>query len=263
MKRFVDLGLVLGLLVLALAPLPASAGTPPVVEDGANPPVSQEEQWFIYEVNRARWDPYGYAAEHEFTVPSGTPSQLPPLAVNDALSVSSQVKADRMRTVGYADHLCGSTYCANRLAASAGYPLPLWWELNTNYIEAIWGSNEVAYPSPSTFLASPNHQSLFLKPARTDIGVGLATDTDSYFATHIAERDASLVRPFATGVVFDDANGNGRMDVGEGVSGVTVSAGTGLSTTTNGGGGWSLPVGAGGYAVTASGAGFSTRIPST
>jgi Ca2+-binding RTX toxin-like protein len=46
------------------------------------------------------------------------------------------------------------------------------------------------------------------------------------------------------------------MDLGEGLSGVTITAGT-TSTTTNVGGGWALAVSPGRYRVTASGGPFS------
>jgi hypothetical protein len=64
--------------------------------------------------------------------------------------------------------------------------------------------------------------------------------------------------PALTGVVYDDANGNGRMDLGEGLPGVSVSSGS-ASVQTNSGGGWSIPIGPGTWEVTASGG----ALPST
>jgi hypothetical protein len=73
---------------------------------------------------------------------------------------------------------------------------------------------------------------------------------------------------FLTGVVFNDANHNGRYDArnfddGEGIFGVTVTAG-GVSTTTNEAGGWSIPIAnSGTYKVTVSGSTFGGTSSST
>ena len=64
---------------------------------------------------------------------------------------------------------------------------------------------------------------------------------------------------FLTGVVYTDTNGNGRMDVGEGLSDVTVAAGT-FSTKSNAAGGWALRVPAGSYRVSASGGRFEREV---
>ena len=58
-----------------------------------------------------------------------------------------------------------------------------------------------------------------------------------------------------TGVVYEDLNNNGRMDLGEGIPNVTVRAGT-TAVQTNAGGGWSIPIGNGTWSVTASGGGL-------
>src|SRR5207247_7219352 len=61
-----------------------------------------------------------------------------------------------------------------------------------------------------------------------------------------------------TGVVFRDANGNGRYDLDEGLAGIRITAGA-ARTLTNDAGGWSLPVTRGAsYAVTASSPGLPT-----
>jgi hypothetical protein len=62
---------------------------------------------------------------------------------------------------------------------------------------------------------------------------------------------------FVTGVVYVDGNGNGLMDLGEGVAGAPVSLG-GQSTVTNGGGGWSIPVAAESTLTLQSGASAAT-----
>ncbi len=66
--------------------------------------------------------------------------------------------------------------------------------------------------------------------------------------------------PFITGVVYNDANGNGFYDPGEGVGGVRVDvAGSGFFAISTASGGYSVPVpGNGSYNVTFSGGGQTT-----
>lgn len=60
---------------------------------------------------------------------------------------------------------------------------------------------------------------------------------------------------YLTGVVYDDADGDGRFDAGEGLAGVGVQADA-LATTSNARGGWSLEVPNGSYDVTCAGGAF-------
>jgi len=92
-----------------------------------------------------------------------------------------------------------------------------------------------------------------------EIGVGAHLGDRVWTILTATESTATL---FLTGVVYNDWNGNQRMDLGEGLSGVTITAG-GRSTTTNAGGGWSLPATAGQYRVTASGGSFAGTSTAT
>lgn len=110
-------------------------------------------------------------------------------------------------------------------------------EVGTGYATGKRWDSAAAYPSPA-----PN------PPA----GSG------AYWTIHTGVRATS--KPFLTGIVYNDANSNGRFDLNEGISGVTVYAwqgsGTPLSTTTNAGGGWAIEVLAGTWGVTAYGGTF-------
>jgi len=88
---------------------------------------------------------------------------------------------------------------------------------------------------------------------RLEIGVGLS-DADYYWIFHAAYRNGT--HTFLTGTVYDDLNGNGIMDAGEGLPNVEVTAGT-RHTLTNGGGGYSIKLPDGKHLITASGPGFS------
>lgn len=70
-------------------------------------------------------------------------------------------------------------------------------------------------------------------------------------------------RPFLTGVVLNDANGNGQYDAGEGLGGVTITvAGVG-AVTTFATGGYGIQLSPGTYTVTASGGGLGAAVTRT
>lgn len=68
---------------------------------------------------------------------------------------------------------------------------------------------------------------------------------------HIGKREVTAL--FVTGVVFSDFDGDGIMDLGEGLAGIDVTVG-GTSVTTNAGGGYAVPVSFGAYWVNLPGA---------
>jgi putative cell wall-binding protein len=66
-----------------------------------------------------------------------------------------------------------------------------------------------------------------------------------------------MSKVFVTGVVFEDIDDDGLMDLGEGIGGITVTAGS-TSTVTNAGGGYAIEVPAGTIAVSATGIGSTS-----
>ena len=92
-----------------------------------------------------------------------------------------------------------------------------------------------------------------------EIGVGHHSGSSTW--TIILARPSNT-EPALTGVVYDDQNNNNRMDLGEGIPGVSVSAGT-ATVQTNSGGGWSIPIGPGTWDVTASGGGLPSTLHAT
>src|SRR5205085_722569 len=100
---------------------------------------------------------------------------------------------------------------------------------------------------------------------QTQIGIGVVQNTagplTNYYTIDTASNFDS--RPFLTGVVFNDANANGKYDAGEGLSGVTITvAGVG-AVGTFGSGGYSFQANPGTYTVTASGGGLAAPIAQT
>ena len=89
-----------------------------------------------------------------------------------------------------------------------------------------------------------------------EVGVGHHSGSSTW--TVILARSGNT-EPALTGVVYDDRNNNGRMDLGEGLSDVSVRAGS-ATVRTNLGGGWSIPIGPGTWEVTASGGGLPNTM---
>jgi Ca2+-binding RTX toxin-like protein len=111
-----------------------------------------------------------------------------------------------------------------------------------------------AFDPVTAIAGSPAHRAMaFTWATREEIGVGLS-DQNRNWVFHIANRDNT--GPFVTGTVFDDVNGNGVMDAGEGLEGVRVKVSGSGSTYTDAGGGYSIETTPGVHRITASGAGF-------
>lgn len=237
--------------------------------------VSAEEQHFIYLLNRARHDPAAYQREANVPVDLSSIAPRPPLAVNDQLLQAAGQRADEMARHDYVGHQSPvSGAWPNQVARSHGYDLPSAWPNDQNFIESIaagtWYDQAPAVLEALIVdrgLPSAMHRRHLLGmdefyAANREIGVGTASELQSsfghYWAVHIARREAAGA--FLTGVVFADANANGRYDAGEGLAGVTVET-TGLAAPTNAAGGFSLAVpGAGWYRILASGPGLAAPV---
>lgn len=226
------------------------------------------EQQFIYELNEARRDPAAYAAAHL----SGSTATLvagfqprPPVSVSDVIGTAAQARTDDMIENRYFAHSNPTTgFGPTQALALVDYSWSSWGEniglgyltpvsmlngfLNSNsgHRESVMGQGSVA----STF---------------REIGVGHRSSTGvpgySNVWTVILTRP-QYTAPALTGVVFDDVNGNGRMDLGEGLPGVTVKAGTAV-VQTNAGGGWAIPITSGTWTITASGGGLPSVLQAT
>jgi serralysin len=223
---------------------------------------SAEEQQFVYELNRARWSPG--AVEAQGGLRAGTIVPAPPLAINDDLAAAAGFRSNEMATLNYFGHQSPATgKWPNRVARDYGYALPFYWPDTANNIESIHRGNPAILGVLQSFVNSEVHRTHLM-------GQGwFATHEEIGVGAHLGERTWTILTAtegtdilFLTGVAYADRNGNLRMDLGEGLAGVTISAG-GRSTLTNAGGGWSLPVTAGRYGVTASGGPFGGESRAT
>ncbi|MFO0878590.1 MAG: Ig-like domain-containing protein [Gemmataceae bacterium] len=241
------------------------------------PAISAAEQLFVYALNRARHDPGAYEREQNLSIDLDYVAPQPPLAIHESLFSSSEIKSVEMATNNYFGHQSAVTgKWPNLLAREAGYDLPASFQIgaytypladNSNQIESLaagYSSAEVALRAliVDQGVSPPGHRNHLLGIGEfyaysREIGVGYAYNAastyDHYWAIHATA--SSNRGPFATGVVFNDLNGNNRYDLNEGLAGVTVRVGN-QSVTTNSAGGWSAVVDAGEYLVTASGGSF-------
>lgn len=251
------------------------------LEDRALLAVTAAEQYFVYRINYARNDPVRYQTEQSLSVDLAYVTPRPPLAVNAALFNSSEAKVNDMATNNYFAHQSPSGVNANRLVRNNSYALPqqlpspsggfFWvYDDSGNGVESLAAGYSTVDAALNGLIVDqginpPGHRIHLLgidepNSLYRDIGVGYAFNAastyDHYWAIHAAV--ISTTQSYATGVAYNDADGDGRMDLNEGLAGVTIQIPSlGLSTTTNTGGGWSLAVPNGSYTVQASGGGFT------
>jgi Ca2+-binding RTX toxin-like protein len=236
-------------ILLVAPPTDAAVGA---LGEGAG---AADRQQLVYELNLARWNPVAYEARAG--IAWERPAARPPLTLDDHLLTSAQAKADEMAAAGYFAHRSEATgEWPNDLVRRAGYPLDTAFGAEANNVESLHSGSPVAFDVLTSFAKSPTHmrhlfgQSWFSN--HIDIGVGRST-TSNYWAVHTAFGRSG--GPAVTGVVFDDADGDHRMDPGEGLAGVRVAVGP-TTVFTNAGGGFAVEVEPGEHLVTAFGGAF-------
>lgn len=128
-----------------------------------------------------------------------------------------------------------------------------------------WGSGTNGIQNP------PGHRNNIMSSAFREVGVAVldstaGKDVGPLLMTQDFGNRFSFGNPFALGVLYNDTNGNGFYNAGEGMGGVTVKltkTGSTYTTTTLSAGGYQLQVPAGTYTVTLSGGGLGGTITSS
>jgi uncharacterized protein YkwD len=213
-----------------------------------------QEQLFLEQLNDIRANPAGYGAS--IGLPAiETVAPAPPLAWDARLIQSAQLHSQDMNVNSYFSHY-----------DLAGHD-PGWRETQAGYPWTDWGESIAAgYPTDAATLqalivdagvSDLGHRLHLLAMNNSDesVGIGVVQNgTGSYRDYYTIDTGNTRdTRPFLTGVVFNDANGNGKYDVGEGLSGVTITvAGVGSAQAFEAGG-YSIQLNPGKYTVTASG----------
>ncbi len=234
-----------------------SAAAPESVQikrEGVEP--TQDEQLFIYLLNKARHDPPAYGKSIGLNLDQVIPR--PPLALNKELTASARFRAGDQAKRRYFGHTDPDGVGPNRHARESGYKLAASFgsKLADNNIESCSGGDVLPADALKRLIVDegvpslghrkhllgmvPNHDSAL------EVGVGAVIPAPAdgavyaaYYTIHTARTDKP--EAFVTGVVYDDKNANGAYDPGEGLSGVTV-AGGGANVKTHTFGGFALPL---------------------
>ncbi len=264
MKREKIFFIIIGLLLI-------NSGKNTVIDKGPVYPVNVE-QLFIYELNRARYNPLLFGKENGLgNIFSGIASQ-PPLAINNNLCGSARYKATEMAINNYFGHKSPYSGQPNKLIRECGYILASMLSDDSNNCESICAGSYDSYKEPleplKSLLVDSGTPSLghryhllaigaFWEKHR-EIGVGFCNGPNSkyenYWVIHTAWQDDKDL--FLTGVVFNDLNKNNRYDLDEGIDNVNIDLGNNINTKTNNYGGWSINVARGEYLVKCKGEKF-------
>jgi hypothetical protein len=227
-------------------------------------------------VNRARSHPAGEAALFGIDLNAGlaagtiSPEPKGPLAPHPALIDAAGAHADDMLAQDYFAHtnLLGET--PSDRAQAAGYPggagENIAWGGSTGPIDEL----AAVYDRHESLFHSTGHRQNMLRESYVDAGFGVryghfTTNGFTYNASMVVENFGLAVGGQITGVAFTDlVTDNDFYDVGEGVSGLTITArntaGAEFTTQTGPSGGYTLTAPAGVYTVIASGGSLAAPI---
>lgn len=193
-----------------------------------------------------------------------------PLSWNISLAVAAEEHNSAMQAHDLQDHVLPGEATLGERITDAGY---------TDWLRV--GENIMAYAKSvlhaySSFAIDWNvfdrgHRMNIMDPGFTDIGVSILSDSLSstgvgplIVTTDFGSGGVSTLPASLLGVVYDDYDGDGLYDAGEGLDGVTISVtaqdGAVVETTTMTAGGYQIKLPDGVYTVTASGGALSRPI---
>jgi uncharacterized protein YkwD len=217
-----------------------------------------QEQLFLEDLNDARANPTAYGQSIGVDLSYIAPSQ--PLAFDTALIEAARLHSQDMNDRNYFDHDTPDGVTPEQRVAQAGYVGSFAGEsiaAGTLYTDPAIVLRDLIVDAGVPSLGHRNH--LLSNPpfsaSQSEVGIGAALGGSGTYTNYwtIDTGIPSDTRPFLTGVVFDDANQDGKYAVGEGLGGITISvAGVG-ATTSYDSGGYEIQLDPGAYSVTASG----------
>jgi len=266
--------LILAASSLSLTTLPRAKAL--ILYDSGNP--TPEEQLVLEYINRARSNPVAEGQRLGIDITEGLQNDpqnscygpeyvgvRPPLAMNPDLLAVAEAHSEDMYNQNYFSHTDPNGTTAFERIENSGY----------NYISA--GENigagtgmsatglEDLLMVDSGYPCRAHRMNLlnifpYPPPAYYEVGIGYYEgQSGQAFITQDFGTAANTV-PFLTGVVYNDANGNNFYDIGEGISGVTITPSTGsYYAISSPSGGYTFPIPTSGtITVTASGSGFGS-----
>ncbi len=273
------------ILLPALAAVGALSAAPTIAYPQPQP--SAREQYILELVNAARANPaaegqmlatisdaeilryynYYHVSTNTLAGDFTTYAAKPPLAFNAALMASSHVQAAYQAGAGVQTHDSADGTTFDKRITAAGYK---WSSI---------GENVYAYAEDPYFghvglntdwgVPSLDHRANIMNtdariPTYREVGIACVDSSIKDFGPVVITQDfgapADTSVAYVTGVIYQDSNGNGVYDEGEGLGGVTVTpdAGNNYAVTTASGG-FIIPLptsGAGTLTVTATGGGL-------
>ena len=240
----------------------------PALIDLAKQPTAQEVL-VVELVNRARANPEAEATRLGIGLNDGiTGTQLTatakqPLAHNLLLIESARTHSQWMLDADIFSHTGNNNSTATERMSAAGYVFSGSWTSGENI---AWGGTTGSSISLTNYAAS-QHEGLFKSPGHRvnilngnfrELGVGqkqgnFLSDGRNYLSSMLTQNFARSGSSFyLTGVVYSDTNNNDFYDVGEGISGVTISF-NGESYPVFATGAYTIPVSNGTYNLTITG----------
>ncbi|MDQ6654651.1 MAG: CAP domain-containing protein [Verrucomicrobiota bacterium] len=258
---------------------------------------TNEEQAYLEMVNRARANPaaegallaattdtdvrrayqsFGVNLALMQTQMSALPA-LPPLSINPQLTTAARAHAQDMLANAFQDHTGSNGSSTLSRIAGTGYTAGASYSYGENVysysystfyghasFEVDWGGTALT----GGMQTPPGHRNNIHSALFKEVGIGIANGTNrignnAAVGPQLVAQDFGSrgdLDPFITGVVYQDRNGNGRYDAGEGIGGVTVNVANGLYyAVTSASGGYSVPIfNVGPQNVTFSGGGVPT-----
>jgi hypothetical protein len=235
-----------------------------------------EEQLVLEYINRARANPIAEGQRLGIDIHEGLEDDpqngcygpeyvgvRPPLAMNPALLAIAEGHSEDMYNQNYFSHTDPNGTTAFQRMTNAGY----------NYISAGEnigaGTDMSATDLEDTLMLDSGYPcrahrmnllDIFPYPPPAYYEVGIGYHEGSSGQAFITQDFGTAVdtTPFLTGVVYNDANGNGFYDIGEGIAGVTITPSSGnYYAVSSSSGGYAFPIPTSGtITVTASGNGF-------
>jgi len=279
--------------VISSAPFSIEAPASPTAQLYSIGDPTNEEQYYLELINRARANPTAEGIRLATTTDSNVLSAYsafavnlvlmqsqfalilpePPLSMNATLLTAARAHSQNMLDNNYQGHSGpdGSltTRLQNYIAGANG------WSVGENvyaYSKSVWYGHaafEVDWGGTALtggMQVPPGHRENIHSDTFREVGIGVIIGSNggsSGVGPQLVTQDFGMVGglpPFVTGVVYRDLNGNGFYDPGEGIGGVTVTiANVNSYAVTASSGGYSVPVpGSGNYTVTFSGASVPT-----
>ena len=271
--------------VISSAALSLSAPEAPAAQLYSIGNPTNEEQYYLELINRARANPPAEGVRLATTTDQQVRSAYnsfgvnlvlmqsqfavilpaPPLSMNATLTTAARAHSQNMLQNNYQGHdgPDGSltTRLQNYTSGANG------WSLGENvyaYSKSVWYGHagfQVDWGGTAAtggMQSPPGHRLNIHSTGFREVGIGVVLGSNGSVGPQLVTQDFGSrggLLPFVTGVVYRDLNSNGFYDPGEGVGGVTVTVSNSNSyAVTANSGGYSVPVpGSGNYTVTFTG----------